>query len=66
MIPIPRYGAEHQEVFVDGVSGTLILQSQRYNLPNYLKQTLELTKRNVESLFGRDKEKQEALGKWFG
>jgi hypothetical protein len=36
VIPIPRYGAEHQEVFVDGVDGTLIMQSQRYNLPNYL------------------------------
>jgi hypothetical protein len=36
IIPIPRYGTEYQEVFVDGVEGTLILQSQRSYLPKYL------------------------------
>jgi len=36
VIPIPRYGTEYQEVFVDGVTGTLIMQSQRSELPNYL------------------------------
>lgn len=36
VIPIPRYGTEYQEVFVDGVNGTLIMQSQHYNLPKYL------------------------------
>jgi len=40
--------------------------AEKYNLPSYLKQNLELTKRDVESLFGKDKEKQEALGRWFG
>ncbi len=39
--------------------------AERYNLPAYLKQNLELTKLRVESVFGKDKEKQEALGKWF-
>jgi len=39
--------------------------AEKYNLPSYLKQTLELTKLRVESIFGKDKEKQEALGKWF-
>jgi len=39
--------------------------AEKYNLPSYLKQTLELTKRRVEGIFGRDKEKQEGLGKWF-
>ena len=39
--------------------------AEKYNLPSYLKQTLELTKLRVESVFGKDKEKQEALGKWF-
>ena len=39
--------------------------ADKYNVPDYLKQNLELTKRNVESLFGRDPEKQEGLGKWF-
>lgn len=40
--------------------------ADKYNLPSYLKQNLELTKRGVESLFGKEKEKQEGLGKWFG
>lgn len=39
--------------------------AEKYNLPSYLKQSLELTKLRVESIFGKDKEKQEALGKWF-
>lgn len=36
VIPIPRYGTEYQDVFVDGVEGTLIMQSQRSELPHYL------------------------------
>jgi len=40
--------------------------AKKYDLPPYLKQTLELTQRRVEDVFGRDKEKQEGLGKWFG
>ncbi len=40
--------------------------ADKYNLPPYLKQSLELTKRSVESLFGKEKEKQIGLGKWFG
>ncbi len=40
--------------------------ADKYNLPSYLKQNLELTKRGVESLFGKEKEKQEGLGRWFG
>lgn len=36
VIPIPRYGTEHQDVFVDGVEGTLIMQSQRSEFPHYL------------------------------
>ena len=39
--------------------------ANKYNLPDYLKQNLELTKRNVESLFGKEKEIQSGLGKWF-
>jgi len=39
--------------------------ADKYNLPDYLKQNLELTKRNVESLFGKQKEKQEGLNRWF-
>ena len=40
--------------------------ADKYNLPSYIKQNLELTKRGVESLFGKEKEKQEGLGRWFG
>lgn len=36
VIPIPRYGTEYQDVFVDGVEGTLIMQNQRSDFPEYL------------------------------
>ncbi|MBI2105560.1 DNA polymerase II large subunit [Candidatus Woesearchaeota archaeon] len=38
---------------------------ERYELPVYLRQTLELTKDMIESIFLQDKEKQMGLGKWF-
>ncbi len=38
---------------------------EKYHLPPYLVQSLLITKERVESIFGRDKEKQEGLGKWF-
>ena len=37
----------------------------KYNLSPYLKQTLELVKRYIDSIFGRELEKQEALEKWI-
>jgi DNA polymerase II large subunit len=40
--------------------------AQKYELPAYLKQTLELTKRRIEGVFGKEKEKQVGLGAWFG
>jgi DNA polymerase II large subunit len=40
--------------------------AKKYNVPPYLQQSLELLKRRVEDIFGKDKEKQEGLGKWFG
>ena len=39
---------------------------EKYELPVYLRQTLELTKDMIESVFLQDKEKQMGLGKWFG
>ena len=36
------------------------------DVPVYLKQNLELTKRRIEGVFGKEKERQEGLGKWFG
>jgi len=40
--------------------------ANKYNVPIYLKQTLELLQRRIDGMFGKDKEKQEGLGKWFG
>jgi len=37
----------------------------KYNLSAYLKQSLELTQRYIDSVFGKELEKQEALEKWF-
>ena len=39
--------------------------AEKFNLPLYLQQSLDLTKMMIESIFGKDKEKQEGLGKWF-
>ena len=39
--------------------------ARRYTLPSYLQQGLELTKSRIESLFGREDERQEGLTKWF-
>jgi len=45
--------------------GPSLALAEKYNLPAYLKQTLQLTTARIESVFGKDKEKQEGLGKWF-
>jgi len=39
--------------------------ANNFNVPIYMKQNLELTKNYIESIFGKEKEKQEALGKYF-
>lgn len=39
--------------------------AERASLPPYLRQTLELTKNRIESVFGKEKEVQEGLRKWF-
>lgn len=39
--------------------------AEKYNLSPYIKQSLELTKRHIDSVFGKDPETQENLGKWF-
>jgi DNA polymerase II large subunit len=36
-----------------------------FDVPEYVRQNLELTKKYIESIFGKEKEKQEALKKWF-
>jgi DNA polymerase II large subunit len=39
--------------------------ASKYNLSPYLKQTLEMIKRYIDDIFGKELEKQEALEKWF-
>jgi DNA polymerase II large subunit len=39
---------------------------EKFNIPTYLKQTIELTKKRVEGYFGKEEEIQSGLGKWFG
>ncbi len=39
--------------------------AEKYELPAYLRQNLELVQLHVEGIFGRDKEMQAGLGKWF-
>jgi DNA polymerase II large subunit len=39
--------------------------AEKYNIPKYTKESLELTKLYIESIFGKEKEKQETMGKWF-
>jgi DNA polymerase II large subunit len=39
--------------------------ADKYELSPYIKQNLELVKRYIDSIFGKELEKQEALGKWF-
>ncbi|RMF06517.1 DNA polymerase II large subunit [Candidatus Woesearchaeota archaeon] len=39
--------------------------AEKYDLPPYLKQTLEMLKMRVEEVFGKESEKQTGLGSWF-
>ncbi len=39
--------------------------AEKYHLSNYLKQNLELVKRYVDDIFGKELEKQESLKQWF-
>jgi len=39
--------------------------AEKYNVSPYMKQNLELIKRYIDSIFGKETEKQEALAKWF-
>ncbi len=46
--------------------GPSLSLAEKYSLPPYLQQTLVLLQRMIEDVFGKEKEKQEGLGKWFG
>jgi len=39
--------------------------ANKYNVPQYLKETLELLQVRVDGVFGKDPEKQTGLGEWF-
>jgi len=39
--------------------------AENFNVSSYIKESLELTKNYVESVFGKEKERQEDLKKWF-
>ena len=39
--------------------------AKKYDLSPYVQQNLELVKRYIESIFGKELEKQEKLGQWF-
>ncbi|MBI2664792.1 DNA polymerase II large subunit [Candidatus Woesearchaeota archaeon] len=40
--------------------------AENYAVSPYLMQVLELTKQRIAEVFGKDKDRQEGLGKWFG
>jgi len=40
--------------------------ARKYKVSPYLIQSLELLQRQIESILGKEKERQEGLGKWFG
>ncbi len=39
--------------------------AEKYEVSAYIKQSLEMTKNYIESIFGKEKEKQEPLKRWF-
>jgi len=39
--------------------------AEKYNLSKYLKQSLRITKEYIDSVFGKELEKQESIDKWF-
>jgi DNA polymerase II large subunit len=39
--------------------------AEKYKVPVYMRQSLELLKQRVESVFGKEKERQDTLGAWL-
>lgn len=54
------------EGFVNKYMQSCLNLSENYHLDEYLKQTLEILKRKVDSLFGWETEKQTGLAEFFG
>lgn len=40
--------------------------AKKYKVSKYLLQSLDILKKQIESVLGKDSERQEGLGKWFG
>ncbi len=40
--------------------------AKKYNVSDYLKQSIDLLQERIEGVFGKEKEKQTGLGAWFG
>ncbi len=45
--------------------GAALSLVDKYHLSTYIKQNIELTKRFIDSIFGKELEKQEKIEKWF-
>jgi DNA polymerase II large subunit len=45
---------------------TALELARTYKVSSYLLECLELVQKDVDAIFGKEKEKQEALAKWFG
>ena len=45
--------------------GLALELAHKYNLSTYMQQNLELVKRYIDSIFGKELEKQESIDKWF-
>ncbi|MDD5418193.1 MAG: DNA polymerase II large subunit, partial [Candidatus Nanoarchaeia archaeon] len=54
------------EGFVSKYMNSCMELSNKYNLSNYLKQTLEILKRRMDALFGWETEKQTGLSEFIG
>lgn len=39
---------------------------EKFKIPAYLSQTIDLTKQRIENYFGKEAESQAGLGRWFG
>lgn len=39
--------------------------AEKFNVPPYIRQTLDMTQKRIDSVLGREKEIQQGLGQWF-
>jgi DNA polymerase II large subunit len=46
--------------------GPTLSLAEKYDLKPYLRQSLELLRMRIDGVFGKEREIQEGLGRWFG